>query len=172
MDRSKFFRNSSTPIAYMFQYGVVIPFLIRILIRMRRTRTTLLVDNIRIGVTERVVSKRIQQCISRYLKIVHNIKHPFAYIEITVHMQNQPFSGSFVIPPRKLCLWWVYCFHVVRLCIHASVRVPIAFLLNISPPKPLDGATSNFVPRHVTCCRGYWAIFRITLTPKSRSKVR
>ena len=26
----------------MFQYGVVIPFLLRILIRMRRTRTTLL----------------------------------------------------------------------------------------------------------------------------------
>ena len=26
----------------MFQYGVVIPFLIRILIRMRRTRTTLI----------------------------------------------------------------------------------------------------------------------------------
>ena len=29
---------------YMFQYGVVIPFLLRILIRMRRTRTTLILD--------------------------------------------------------------------------------------------------------------------------------
>ena len=44
MDRSKFFCNPSTPIAYMFQYGVVIPFLIRILIRMRRTRTILIIN--------------------------------------------------------------------------------------------------------------------------------
>ena len=24
--------------------------------------------------------------------------------------------------PRKLCLWWVYCFHVVRPCVRACVR--------------------------------------------------
>ena len=24
--------------------------------------------------------------------------------------------------PRKLCLWWVYCFHVVRAYVRASVR--------------------------------------------------
>ena len=29
----------------MFRYGVVIPFLLRILIRMRRTRTTLILHN-------------------------------------------------------------------------------------------------------------------------------
>ena len=40
LDRSKYLPSS--PIAYMFQYGVVIPFLLRILIRIRRTRTTLL----------------------------------------------------------------------------------------------------------------------------------
>ena len=42
MDRSKLYCNPSTPIAYMFQYGVAIPFLIRILIRMLPTRTTLI----------------------------------------------------------------------------------------------------------------------------------
>ena len=24
--------------------------------------------------------------------------------------------------PCKLCLWWVYCFHVVRACVRPSVR--------------------------------------------------
>ena len=24
--------------------------------------------------------------------------------------------------PRKLCLWWVYCFHVVRPCVRAYIR--------------------------------------------------
>ena len=28
---------------------------------------------------------------------------------------------SNVYTPRKLCLWWVYCFHVVRVCVRASV---------------------------------------------------
>ena len=27
-----------------------------------------------------------------------------------------------IIPPRKLCLWWVYCFHVVCASVQASVR--------------------------------------------------
>ena len=26
---------------------------------------------------------------------------------------------------RKLCLWWVYCFHVVRACVCASVRASV-----------------------------------------------
>ena len=32
--------------------------------------------------------------------------------------------------PRKLCLWWVYCFHVVRASVHPSVRpsVTLCFL--------------------------------------------
>ena len=47
---------------------------------------------------------------------------------------------------------------------HVSCKLP--------PPKPLDGATSNFVPRQITCCRGYWVQFHVTLTPRSRSKVR
>ena len=33
--------------------------------------------------------------------------------------------------PRKLCLWWVYCFHVVRAivrpCVRASVRPSVTF---------------------------------------------
>ena len=27
--------------------------------------------------------------------------------------------------PRKLCLWWVYCFHVVRACVCVCVRACI-----------------------------------------------
>ena len=66
MDRSKFFCNPSTPIAYMFQYGVVIPFLIRILIRMRRTRTTLFV-----GIEIEIVSYvRISTDIVPYVRVV------------------------------------------------------------------------------------------------------
>ena len=32
--------------------------------------------------------------------------------------------------PRKLCLWWVYCFHVVRACVRPCVRpsVTLCFL--------------------------------------------
>ena len=29
--------------------------------------------------------------------------------------------GGYYTPP-KLCLWWVYCFHVVRACVRPSVR--------------------------------------------------
>ena len=60
----------------------------------------------------------------------------------------------------------------IRTDVHLCVRPSIRFLVNTSIPKPLDGATSNFVPRQVICCRGYWAIFRVTLTPRSRQKVR
>ena len=34
-----------------------------------------------------------------------------------------------VIPPRKLCLWWVYCFHVVRPCVRASMRASVRNVL-------------------------------------------
>ena len=52
---------------------------------------------IRIGVTERVVSKKNRErCISRSSKAVHNIKLPFTYSEFTLHMQNQLKAGSFV----------------------------------------------------------------------------
>ena len=27
--------------------------------------------------------------------------------------------------PRKLCLWWVYCFHVVRVCVRPCVRLSV-----------------------------------------------
>ena len=40
------------------------------------------------------------------------------------------------------------------------------FLVNVSPPRGLDVVTSNFVARYVTWCRGYWALFRGTLTPR------
>ena len=60
---------------------------------------------------------------------------------------------------------------VHRPSIHPSVCPSITFVVNIYPSKPFKGATSNFYldrPHAV----GYWAIFRVTLTPRSRSKVR
>ena len=42
------------------------------------------------GVTEKGSLKNIyKRCISRFSKVVHNIKLQFAYLEFTVHMQNQ-----------------------------------------------------------------------------------
>ena len=50
-------------------------------------------------------------------------------------LRNQPFDFSKIswglkknvvrafYTPRKLCLWWVYCFHVVRVCVRVCVRV-------------------------------------------------
>ena len=38
------------------------------------------------------------------------------------------------------------------------------FLVNVSPPKQFDVATSNFVAEKVTWCRGNCATFRVTLT--------
>ena len=34
---------------------------------------------------------------------------------------------------------------VVHLSVRPSVRPPVTFLVNVSPPKPLEVATSNFV---------------------------
>ena len=44
------------------------------------------------------------------------------------------------------------------------------FLVNVSPPKGLDVATSNFVAGKDTRCRGYWATLPVTLTPRSKVK--
>ena len=52
------------------------------------------------------------------------------------------------------------------------IRPFVTFLVNVSPPKPLEVATLNFVVESGTWCRGYWATFRVTLTPRSRSKVK
>ena len=32
---------------------------------------------------------------------------------------------DFCYTPRKLCLWWVYCFHVVRACVRPCVRASV-----------------------------------------------
>ena len=37
------------------------------------------------------------------------------------------------------------------------------FLVNLSAPKLLDKATSNFASAYFTLCRGHWAIFCVTL---------
>ena len=34
-----------------------------------------------------------------------------------------------------------------RSVVRPSVRASVMFLVNVSPPKPLDLATSNFIPR-------------------------
>ena len=31
--------------------------------------------------------------------------------------------------PRKLCLWWVYCFHVVRASVRAYIRASVRNVL-------------------------------------------
>ena len=52
---------------------------------------------IRIGVTERVVSKKFwKRCISHSSMAVLNIKLSLPYSEFNVHMQNQLKAGSFV----------------------------------------------------------------------------
>ena len=45
--------------------------------------------------------------------------------------------------PRKLCLWWVYCFHV-RPCVCASVRVSVrnAFV-SLKSSRVIAGFSSN-----------------------------
>ena len=50
----------------------------------------LLPGKIPIGVTERGSLKKYhKRCISRYSKVVHNIKLPLTYSEFTMHMENQ-----------------------------------------------------------------------------------
>ena len=49
-------------------------------------------------------------------------------------------------------------------CQSVWVRLSVTFLVNVSPPELLEVATSNFVAEYVTCCRGYWATFCVTLT--------
>ena len=44
------------------------------------------------------------------------------------------------------------------------------FLVNVSPPKPLGVATSNFAGAYVTWCSGHWTTVLVTLTRKPRSK--
>ena len=51
----------------------------------------------------------------------------------------------------------------VRLSVRPCVRPSVTFLVNVSPPKTFEVATSSFVVELVTRCRGYWAAFRVTL---------
>ena len=46
-------------------------------------------------------------------------------------------------------------------------RSSATLLVNTSPPKPLDIATSNFANTSVTWCRGHWATFCMILIPRS-----
>ena len=43
------------------------------------------------------------------------------------------------------------------------------FLVDGSPLKSLDAATSNFVAEYITLCRGKWAAFCVTLGQGQRS---
>ena len=36
--------------------------------------------------------------------------------------------------PCKLCLWWVYCFHVVRVCVRACIRKVLAGRASVCAP--------------------------------------
>ena len=44
------------------------------------------------------------------------------------------------------------------------------FLVNASPHKLFEVATSNFACELVTGCQEYLATFRVTLTPRSKVK--
>ena len=56
-----------------------------------------------------------------------------AYDKSVLLLQLQIALVSFFVyyTPRKLCLWWVYCFHVVRACVRvcASVRPSVRNVL-------------------------------------------
>ena len=56
-----------------------------------------------------------------------------------LHTQN-----NYYYTPRKLCLWWVYCFHVVRLSVRPSVR-------NILFPLYLEESLLDFHQTLQTC---------------------
>ena len=48
--------------------------------------------------------------------------HPLRECNICALVANH-IPRDDIYTPRKLCLWWVYCFHVVRACVRVSVRV-------------------------------------------------
>ena len=57
--------------------------------------------------------------------------------------------------------------------LYAKVKGEIMyFVANASPPVPLDIATSNFAGAYVTYSRGYWEIFCVTLTPRSKTEIK
>ena len=68
----------------------------------------------------------------------HILNHCFPTIPNTMMLKTKAdihvFSAiekkSFYTP-HKLCLWWVYCFHVVRACVRVCVR-PSRFVFLIS----------------------------------------
>ena len=50
-----------------------------------------------------------------------------------------------------------------------SVCPFVTFLVIVSPPEPLDIATSNFAGAQFTWCRGYLVMFHVTLTQGQRT---
>ena len=49
-----------------------------------------------------------------------NLAHSECSKYVIINLKFNNFKDSYT--PRKLCLWWVYCFHVVRACVRPSVR--------------------------------------------------
>ena len=45
--------------------------------------------------------------------------------DLRVGRGNKNESNLTLYTPRKLCLWWVYCFHVVRACVRPCVRLSV-----------------------------------------------
>ena len=70
------------------------------------------------------------QSIHRPINSYHSFKWNnlilFLYNVDTLNICMKEFSiEKIIFDPRKLCLWWVHCFHA-----HASVRLSITFLVN------------------------------------------
>ena len=61
-----------------------------------------------------------------YTTLPHNLIK-----EKLTELIEQTFNreGSLYYTPRKLCLWWVYCFHVVRACVCVCIRPSVRIVL-------------------------------------------
>ena len=68
------------------------------------------------------------------LTFMSRINFMLSWVEHVKSFFHSYTPANFVClyPPRKLCLWWVYCFDVVRASISMSIRPSVTFcFLNI-----------------------------------------
>ena len=77
------------------------------------------------------------------------------YIPLLYPPQTLFVVGIYTPPPPKLCLWWVYCFHVVRLSVCPSVTFCFLDILKsrswifIKPCKHVNICKTNTLDKKV-----------------------
>ena len=105
---------------------------------------------------------------SRYLDNILNINNVFfdnmvSQIypsELQLNKANAfDTKAAILYPPRKLCFWWVYCFHVVCPCVRPCVRLSVTFcffnnfkshcLIFIKPCKHVHICKTNTLDKKV-----------------------